>query len=94
MNEEIVEVLFNQAFGFQCCSDGFSNFGNQAWYVAGCMHRFASEAMPKSGMQGLALPGEKFHVLAQAITRSGFADAPEDEIRRHCEAVLNDRTRL
>jgi proteasome beta subunit len=28
------------------------------------------------------------------ITRSGFVDAPEDEIRRHCEAVLSDRGRL
>ncbi|HXJ81910.1 MAG TPA: proteasome subunit beta [Candidatus Methylomirabilis sp.] len=28
------------------------------------------------------------------ITRSGFTDLPEDEIRRHCEAVLNDRGRL
>jgi proteasome beta subunit len=30
----------------------------------------------------------------KTITRSGFAEAPEDEIRRHCEAVLNDRNRL
>jgi hypothetical protein len=30
----------------------------------------------------------------KTITRSGFADAPEDEIRRHCEAILNDRNRL
>jgi len=28
------------------------------------------------------------------ITRSGFIDVPDDEIRRHCEAVLNDRNRL
>jgi proteasome beta subunit len=28
------------------------------------------------------------------ISRSGFSDAPEEEIRRHCEAVLNDRGRL
>ena len=28
------------------------------------------------------------------ITRSGFIDVPDDEIRRHCEAVLNDRGRL
>jgi len=28
------------------------------------------------------------------ITRSGFSDVPEDEIRRHCEGVLNDRGRL
>jgi len=28
------------------------------------------------------------------ITRSGFSDVPEDEIRRHCESVLNDRGRL
>ena len=27
------------------------------------------------------------------ITRSGFSDAPEDEIRRHCEAILGDRSR-
>ena len=30
----------------------------------------------------------------KTITRSGFAEVPEDEIRRHCEAVLNDRGRL
>jgi proteasome beta subunit len=28
------------------------------------------------------------------ITRSGFTEVPEDEIRRHCDAVLNDRSRL
>src|SRR5215831_14990397 len=28
------------------------------------------------------------------ITRSGFVDAPEEEIRRHVEAVLSDRGRL
>jgi proteasome beta subunit len=28
------------------------------------------------------------------VTRSGFSDAPDDEIRRYCEAVLNDRGRL
>jgi proteasome beta subunit len=28
------------------------------------------------------------------ITRSGFSDAPDEEIRRHCEAILNDRGRL
>ena len=28
------------------------------------------------------------------ITRSGFSDAAEEEIRRHCEAILNDRERL
>src|SRR5437867_2676868 len=28
------------------------------------------------------------------ITRSGFTEAPEDEIRRHCEAIMNDRGRL
>ena len=28
------------------------------------------------------------------ITRSGFVDVPEEEIRRHCEAVLSDRGRL
>ena len=30
----------------------------------------------------------------KTITRSGFSDAPEDEIRRNCEAILNDRNRL
>ena len=30
----------------------------------------------------------------KTITRSGFADVAEDEIRRHCEAILNDRGRL
>ena len=30
----------------------------------------------------------------KTITRSGFADVADDEIRRHCEAVLNDRNRL
>jgi proteasome beta subunit len=29
----------------------------------------------------------------KSITRSGFSDVPEDEIRRHCETILNDRTR-
>jgi proteasome beta subunit len=28
------------------------------------------------------------------ITRSGFVEVPDDEIRRHCEAILNDRGRL
>ena len=28
------------------------------------------------------------------ITRSGFSDLADDEIRRHCEAVINDRGRL
>ncbi len=28
------------------------------------------------------------------ITRSGFTDVPDDEIRRHCDAILNDRGRL
>jgi len=28
------------------------------------------------------------------ITRSGFSDAPEEEIRRHCETIVNDRGRL
>ena len=30
----------------------------------------------------------------KTITRSGFADVADDEIRRHCEAILNDRNRL
>jgi len=30
----------------------------------------------------------------KTITRSGFSDVPEDEIRRNCEAILNDRGRL
>ncbi len=28
------------------------------------------------------------------VTRSGFSEVPEEEIRRHCEAILNDRGRL
>ena len=28
------------------------------------------------------------------ITRSGFSDVPEEEIRRHCENIVNDRGRL
>ena len=28
------------------------------------------------------------------ITRSGLSQVPEDEIRRHCEAILGDRGRL
>jgi proteasome beta subunit len=28
------------------------------------------------------------------ITRSGFSDVAEEEIRRHCEAVINDRNRI
>jgi proteasome beta subunit len=30
----------------------------------------------------------------KTITRSGFGDVPEEEIRRNCESVLNDRNRL
>jgi hypothetical protein len=30
----------------------------------------------------------------RTITRSGFAEVVEDEIRRHCEAVLAERGRL
>jgi len=30
----------------------------------------------------------------KTITRSGFSDVPEEEIRRHCEAITNDRGRL
>jgi len=30
----------------------------------------------------------------KTVTRSGFTDVPEDEIRRYCEAILNDRTRI
>ncbi|MGH7384068.1 MAG: proteasome subunit beta [Candidatus Rokuibacteriota bacterium] len=30
----------------------------------------------------------------KTITRSGFAEVADDEIRRHCEAILNDGTRL
>ena len=30
----------------------------------------------------------------KTITRSGFGDVAEDEIRRYCEAILNDRGRL
>jgi proteasome beta subunit len=28
------------------------------------------------------------------ITRSGFTEVPDEEIRRHCDAILNDRGRL
>jgi proteasome beta subunit len=30
----------------------------------------------------------------KVITRSGFSDAPEDEVRRHCEAIMSDRNRI
>jgi hypothetical protein len=30
----------------------------------------------------------------KTITRSGFGDVPEEEIRRNCESVLTDRNRL
>jgi proteasome beta subunit len=30
----------------------------------------------------------------KTITRSGFSDVPEDEVRRNCEAIINDRSRL
>jgi len=29
----------------------------------------------------------------KTITRSGFQDVPDDEVRRVCEAILADRTR-
>ena len=28
----------------------------------------------------------------KTITRSGFADVPEDEVRRVCEAIARERT--
>jgi hypothetical protein len=28
----------------------------------------------------------------KTITRSGFGDVPEDEVKRTCEAILSDRT--
>jgi proteasome beta subunit len=30
----------------------------------------------------------------KTITRSGISDLPDEDIRRHCEAILNDRGRL
>ncbi len=30
----------------------------------------------------------------RTITRSGFSEVPEDEVRRFCEAILNDRSRF
>jgi proteasome beta subunit len=30
----------------------------------------------------------------KTITRSGFSDVPDEEIRRNCEAILGDRERL
>ncbi|HAM59236.1 MAG TPA: proteasome subunit beta [Candidatus Rokubacteria bacterium] len=30
----------------------------------------------------------------KTITRSGISDLPDDDVRRHCEAILNDRGRL
>ncbi len=30
----------------------------------------------------------------KTVTRSGFSDVAEDEVRRHCEAIMNDRGRL
>jgi hypothetical protein len=27
------------------------------------------------------------------ITRSGYSDVPEDEVRRHCEAIISDPNR-
>jgi proteasome beta subunit len=30
----------------------------------------------------------------RTITRSGFTEVPEDEARRHCEAILADRSRI
>jgi hypothetical protein len=29
----------------------------------------------------------------KTITRSGFGDVPDDEVRRTCETILSDRTR-
>jgi hypothetical protein len=29
----------------------------------------------------------------RTVTRSGFTEVPEEEVRRHCEAILADRSR-
>jgi proteasome beta subunit len=38
-------------------------------------------------------PIRGIYPTAKTITRAGFADVPDDEVRRVCEAVINDRTK-
>ncbi|HET8576339.1 MAG TPA: proteasome subunit beta [Methylomirabilota bacterium] len=60
--------------------------------------RIAIEALIDASDEDLGTGGPDLirNILpsVKTITRSGFAEVPEDEIRRHCEAVLNDRNRL
>jgi proteasome beta subunit len=58
----------------------------------------AIEALIDASEEDLGTGGPDFmrNILpsVKTITRSGFSDVPEDEIRRHCEAILNDRSRI
>ncbi len=60
--------------------------------------RIAIEALIDASDEDLGTGGPDLirNILpsVKTITRSGFAEVPEDEIRRHCEAILNDRGRL
>jgi proteasome beta subunit len=60
--------------------------------------RVAIEALVDAADEDLGTGGPDLvrNILpsVKIITRSGFSDAPEEEIRRHCEAVVTDRTRL
>jgi proteasome beta subunit len=59
--------------------------------------RVAIEALVDASEEDLGTGGPDLvrNILpsVKIITRSGFTDVPEDEIRRHCEAILSDPNR-
>ena len=60
--------------------------------------RVAIEALMDAADEDLGTGGPDFqrgiYPTVKTITRSGFGDLPDDEIRRFCEASLNERGRL
>jgi proteasome beta subunit len=60
--------------------------------------RIAIEALIDAADEDLGTGGPDLqrNILpsVKTITRSGYSDVPDDEIRRHCEAVMGDRGRL
>jgi proteasome beta subunit len=59
--------------------------------------RAAVEALLDAADEDLGTGGPDMvrgiYPTVKVITRSGFSDVPDDEIRRHCEAVLAERGR-
>jgi proteasome beta subunit len=59
--------------------------------------RVAIEALMDAADEDLGTGGPDLqrgiYPTVRIITRSGFAEVPEDEIRRYCEAILSERGR-